>query len=166
MDPVQWICTKIPYQISIVRGQSTDLQTLTDGNVSTGWFPGWNSGDYPVKALVDLGDDYYLTQTRWYDSVGKPKFTVTSVTGNKRKELLSRDLNGYASWQTAETVTSDKVRFLEIEINDIQGDRPLTELEFYGSKDVKPNPVKPVIAKWAGDAKKIGVNGFHWIRGI
>lgn len=154
---------QIPYQSSIISGQGIDLATLNDGNIATGWFPGWNSSEYPVKALIELDQEYYLTKARYYDWVGKPKFTITAINGTVRTELIRIDLGGYGNWQEWELSFGQKVQYLEISINEIQGDRPITELEFYGSTSTPPNPVNPPLKRFAGDARKIGVNGFHWI---
>ena len=150
--------SQLPYHISLIKGQDTDISKLNDGNTLTGWFPGWNQGDYPVQALIEFDDYYYIEKIRYFDWVGKPKFTVYL----DNDVLLKRTLNEYGIWQEREISTNKKTQSLIIEINEIQGDRPLTELEFYGNKD-QVNPVTSIIKKFYGDANKIGVNGFHWI---
>ena len=150
---------KLDYKVSIVNGQEIDLQTLKDQNTGTGWFPGWNQGDYPVRALITFNTPVFLTKIRLYDWVGKPKF---SVYGNNKK-IIERDLSLYGQWQEWEVNTTTKLSEVIIQISDIQGDRPITELEFYGSQENNPNPPSPPLKKISGDALKIGVNGFHWI---
>lgn len=155
--PTWLFAQKLDYDIMIVNGQSADLQLLKDGNTTTGWFPGWNSGDYPVRALIQLKEKIYIQKIRVYDWVGKPNLKVYS----DNKKIVDRDLGLYGQWQEWE-VNSELTDELIIQISDIQGDRPITEFEIYGTT-TKPPPVPLPIKKVYGDALKIGVNGFHWV---
>lgn len=149
---------KIGYSLSVLSGQGTDLETLFDNNTQTGWFPGWNQGDYPVKVLVEFEEPQYLSKIRFYDWVGKPNLTFKTIGGTV---LLKKELGLYGQWQEWDITHQEKISNLTFEISDIQGDRPITELEFYGS-DMEPEPPLPPI-KFSGDALKLGVNGFHWV---
>jgi len=151
---------KIDFNVVLLKGQATDIQTLRDGNTDTGWFPGWNVGDYPVKVRLDLSDEVYLTNIRFFDGPGKPKLTFKTIGD---KIVLTKDLGLYNAWQEWEVSTQVKVKQLTVEISDIQAERPVLEIEIWGSKTDKPVPPKPIITKWSGDALKFGVNGFHWI---
>lgn len=148
---------KLDYKINIINGLDTDLQTLKDGNINTGWFPGWNQGDYPVRALIKFNNPVYLSRIRVFDWVGKPNFRVYS--GDKK--IIDKTLSLYGSFQDW-AVTTDLISEIIIQITDIQGDRPITEIECYGSTK-KPDPEPTPLKSYYGDASKIGVNGFHWV---
>jgi len=151
-----------PFTLSVISGQVNDVELLHDGNVQTGWFPGWNAGDYPVKILIELQKEVYLSDIKFYDNVGSPSITFFHVSGTDKTKLVSRELNLYQNWQSVEIRYNKKVKYLQVEISDIQGDRPITEIEIYGT-DNNVNPAQPVISKYAGDALKLGANGFSWI---
>lgn len=152
----------LKFTVSVIRGQGSDITSLNDGNTSTGWFPGWNQGDYPVRALIEFDGEYFIQKVRFFDNVGKPKLSIYSKVGIKETKLLEKELGLYQSWQEWEIPTQEKVRYLIVEISDIQGDKPVTELEFYGSKTDKPVPPLPPV-KFSGDALKLGLNGFSWV---
>ena len=152
----------VNYTPIIIRGQTTGINDLNDGNTSTGWFPGWNPADYPVRAMIELDEPIYLTNIKYYDSNGKPELTIKSFESGSEKLLFNRELSGYNIWTDVEIVTTEKVQYLIIEISNIQAAIPLTELMIIGV-DQKPTPPNPQITKWSGDARKIGTNGFDWV---
>lgn len=152
--------TKLPTpKCTVLSGKVEGVESLFDGNTETGWFPGWDASKYPVKVQFDFGEPTTITKVRLFDGVGKPTLTLTS----DNITILTVDLGLYMAWQEREVST--KVRYLTLSISDIQGDVPLKEIEFFGGKDVvvPPTPTPVVLKKLTGDAKKFGMNGYHWI---
>ena len=149
--------TKQSFNLTLLSGQGTDLETLADGDVHTGWFPGWNQGDYPAKVLLEFDSSFYITKIRFYDWVGTPKLTFKTIDGSV---LLEKTASQYGQWQEFQVLNPNKMHQMTFEINSIQGDRPVTEIEIFGNGDsVPPAPVQNL----SGDALKLGVNGFFWI---
>ena len=150
---------------TILSGKVEGVELLFDGNTETGWFPGWDASKYPVKVQFDFGEPVTLTKVRWFDGVGKPTLGLTQYNGQVNTPLLNVSLDMYAAWGEREVSTGVKAQYVILTISDIQGDFPLREIEFYGGKDVvvPPTPTPVVIKNLTGDAKKLGMNGFHWI---
>jgi hypothetical protein len=153
---------QIPYSIQVTSGSGTDIEKLYDGNVTTGWFPGWNQADYPAKALMVLDSEFYIHKIRFFDNVGKPKITFYGWKGTEKILLLEKELGNFQQWQEWEINNQEKFELLQVEISTIDGDRPVTEIEIYGSTSIAPEP-PPVPINYSGDALKIGLNGFHWV---
>ncbi len=141
------------YSITVIRGQSTGALQLFDGNTQSGWFPGWNAGDYPVLAKIKFTEKVKFNKLKLFDWVGQPNFTLINQT-----DTINVKLNQFNKWQT-KTFKTMEVDEILISISDIQGDIPITELEFYYDSTVTP----PNTKKLTGDALSIGTNGFHWI---
>ncbi len=136
---------------------------LFDGNTQSGWFPGWNNSDYPVKCLIDLGKETYITQIKFYDWVGKPKVEFKSFINQKLNLIAQSDCSLYGQWQGIDVKSNVKCRYVEFSILSIEGDQPVTEIEIYGSDNPQEPDKRIDLTKLSGDAKKIGINGFHWI---
>lgn len=153
---------QITYTTQVTSGEGTDLDKLNDGDVSTGWFPGWNVADYPAKALIQLDSEFYIHKIRFFDNVGKPKISFYGWNGSEKVLLLDKELGSFQNWQEWEVNNQTKFELLQVEISDIQGERPVTEIEIYGSRTVAPEP-PPILITYSKDALKIGLNGFHWV---
>jgi hypothetical protein len=76
------------------------------------------------------------------------------VGGN---DTVKVKLNQFNQWQSKSFKTME-VDEVFISLQDIQGDIPITELEFYYEESIKITPPK----QYTGDALKLGTNGFHW----
>ena len=63
-----------PLGVQVTKGFDNGKLSF-DGNLLTGWFPGWNATDYPSSLVVDLGDSYQITKLSIYDNTGKPDLT-------------------------------------------------------------------------------------------
>lgn len=83
--------TQIPYTIQVSSGEGTDIEKLYDGNVTTGWFPGWNQSNYPAKAIIQLDDTFYIHKIRFYDNVGKPKISFYGWNGTEKVQVYHID---------------------------------------------------------------------------
>lgn len=143
----------LPKSITVTRGQSTGALQLFDGNTQTGWFPGWNAGDYPVLAKIKFTEKVKINKLKLFDWVGQSTFSIIN-----QSDTINVKLNQFNKWQT-KTFKTMEVDEILISISDIQGDIPITELEFYFDENIKP----PNSKKLLGDALSIGTNGFHWI---
>lgn len=161
----------VPKTIKALSG--TDNANLSfDGNLNTGWFPGWSPSSYPAKALVTLDAEYKIDKIRIYDNSGQPTFRVwkTDSTGQIGQKILETQLQLYKSWR--EFVVDSTTIYLVIEIDGIQGDNVIPEIEFYGTKvgeggpppddDPPPPPPTPITGSLSGEATKINLCGFHW----
>lgn len=150
---------------TVISGSPDGIEKLFDGNTETGWFPGWDASKYPVKVKFDFGQPVAITKVRYFDGVGKPTMQLIQSDGTTETVMLTAELGGYMSWQEREVNTGKKAQYVILTISDIQGDIPLRKLEFYGGTDVivvpPPSPVN--FKKLTGDARKLGMNGFHWI---
>ena len=150
MNPINRI---LPKSITVIRGQSTGALQLFDGNTQSGWFPGWNAGDYPVLAKIKFTEKVKINKLKLFDWVGQSTFSIIN-----QSDTITVKLNQFNKWQT-KTFKTMEVDEILISISDIQGDIPITELEFYFDENIKP----PSSKKLTGDALSIGTNGFHWI---
>ena len=134
-----------------------------DSLVTTGWFPGWQSDNYPARILVDLGGDYFLTNVLVYDNTGKPTLTFEYYDGFNFKEFESITLDLFQRWNSRE-VRTPKTRYIRITLNKAESDNPCPEIFFVGTtKPLAPIQTPPSLRNLSGDARKIGINGFHWI---
>lgn len=146
---------KLPIGGKIISGKSETLWNLFDGNTQTGWFPGWNSADYPVQFSVDLGKETNISKIRIFDGFGSPNLTVFSGA----TVFVNTPLNSFMSWR--EFAVNKKAQILIFEISDIQGEFPMFEVEVYGNTDTIKPPPPPIIT--SGTTNSIGLNGFHWV---
>lgn len=157
--------TKLTPKVEVLSGKSEGVELLFDGKTETGWFPGWDASKYPTKVQLDFGEPVTITKVRWFDAVGKPTLGLTQYNGSTNTPLLTISLDNYLVWGERDISNGVKAQFVILSISDIQGDIPVRELEFYGGKNVvvPPTPTPVVIKNLSGDAKKLGMNGFHWI---
>jgi len=157
--------TQLTSKATVLSGKPEGVELLFDGNTETGWFPGWDASKYPVKVQFDFGEPVVLTKVRWFDAVGKPTLGLTQYNGSVNTPLLNVSLDVYMYWGEREVSTGVKAQYVILTISDIQGDIPLREIQFFGGKDVvvPPSPPPVVLKNLSGDAKKLGMNGFHWI---
>lgn len=150
------------FKLSVLSGNIENINLLVDGNVNTGWFPGWNSADYPVQVLIEFDTAVFVKNVRFYDNVGQPNLTFFHLKEQEKLKLFKTSLNSYQQWRSVDVSYNIPVRYLLFEIDAIQGDLPINELQFLVSlTNDNPNPTP--LTKLKGDALKLGVNGFHWV---
>lgn len=157
---------KLPIpQTTVLSGKAEGVGLLFDGDINTGWFPGWDASKYPVQVRVDFGEPVAITKIRIFDAVGKPIISFIQSNGSTSNLILSTDLSLYLAWQERSVSSGIKAQYVIISISEIQGDIPVREIEFFGGKDiiVPPAPTPLNFNNLTGDAKKLGLNGFHWI---
>lgn len=151
--------TKIqPIAITTVNGLN-NAQASFDGDLITGWFPGWNPSDYPAHCVVDLGDTFNITNIRVYDSYGVPTLIF--------KDIVSFPLDGFGVW-TNHPINVN-VRVIDIAIESIQGENVVPEIEFYGTPSGIVDPPDTIVVDTTVNvfatnaAAQFGMNGFDWI---
>jgi len=156
---------KLTPKATVLSGKPEGVELLLDGKTETGWFPGWDASKYPVKVQFDFGEPVTISKVRWFDAVGKPTLGLTQSNGSTNTPLLTISLDNYLVWGERHVSTGVKSQYVIFTISDIQGDMPVMEIEFFGGKDVvaPPTPTPVIIKNLTGDAKKLGMNGFHWI---
>lgn len=161
----------LPTGVKTLSGGAETAPRLFDGKTNTYIFPGWNQAYYPLRVLVDFGSPVTLSKVRLWDGTGIPVLRLYSVTGADQTKIAEGRLDKYETWGEI-PVTASARQFI-LEIQDAQGDKPLGEVEFYGTAGVPPvppvdttaPPVTPPPAIVDGTARStIGANGFHWVR--
>ncbi len=97
-------------------GQNTS-DVLVDNSNTTWWLPGWNSNLYPAGAVIDLGEDYNLTQIALYDYSGSGSFKIfTGSPGNWSSSAVINDpLNNYGV-MNSHFITAN-TRYLRLEMS-------------------------------------------------
>lgn len=140
---------------------SPNIALSFDGDLSTSWFPGWMPSAYPAKAEIRFGKKVKLSKMRLYDGAGQPQLRFTAGAMSTTLQL-----DQYQQWR--EVHFTAEVERVTLELINIEGDRVVPEIEFYGTGGTPVTPIEPVIppvvtATNRGDADKINLNGFHWI---
>lgn len=146
--------------ISVISGEYNNPEFLFDGDTKTGWFAGWNPVHYPAQLLIDFGKKVNINKIRYFDGNGSTTLSLLQYNDN-RKNFVVLDkyrLDKYQTWVSNIFVTIE-TQYIVIQYEDIQGDLPITELEFYFDEGNIVRPPKQL----SGDALKIGTNGFHWV---
>jgi hypothetical protein len=162
-----------PLSVTTQNGQSNAALSF-DGSTATGWFPGWNAGDYPARAVVDLGAVYDVGRIKVYDGPGITDLSF-KIQG-QNQAIMSIPLNQYMAWH--EHNVSFQAQFLEVAISSIAGEKVVPEIEIWGTPSdtvivvdppgggdttVIDTPTTVILGALSGDATKLGMNGFDWI---
>lgn len=165
-----------PHMVRSLTGGLLNAENLFDGNTATAWFPGWDAAHYPAVVLIDLQKSYFLSHIRIFDGTGKPRlrFYGQLEAGAPWQSLAEVRLEAYLQWVEVEAVA--EVRWIKIELVDIEGDQVAGEIEFYANRepqkarpraaDAPPLPesaAPPLIQAKTGLAALLGCNGFHWV---
>ncbi len=148
-------------------GESAHLSF--DGDVNTGWFPGWNAPNYPASSKGFFDGEYTIQKVRVFDLYGQPTIKFQDEDG---AEFLSVKLDQFKNWR--EWNLNVKASAVIITIQDLQGEKVVPEIEFYGvltgtvTPPVVDDPVivvPPVLphATASGAALALGTNGFDWV---
>lgn len=149
---------------TVTSGEAATANALFDNDVTTGWFPGWNPADYPAKIEIELSKPSYIDRIKFYDGVGKPILNVFVWDGNQYSIVHAGELGGYMVWSEKEINSAVKTSKVLVTISEIQGDIPLCEFKLYGKDAPSGNPgAELIVKKYAGDTRKFGTNGFHWV---
>ncbi|MDB5258282.1 MAG: hypothetical protein JWM14_2977 [Chitinophagaceae bacterium] len=138
-----------------------DPMLMFDGNITTEWFPGWNSLYYPANIVIDLRTSNRLTKVRFYDGKGNQRIKITAgLTPFNGKELVNTNLDKFNEWR--EVSFDIQARYLVISLPQSKTPSP-PEIEFYGTSS-SPSPGPPVSFVMQNNVNGIfGVNSFHWV---
>jgi hypothetical protein len=118
--------------ISVISGEYNNPEFLFDGDTKTGWFAGWNPVHYPAQLLIDFGKKVNINKIRYFDGNGSTTLSLLQYN-DSRKNFIVLDkyrLDKYQTWVSNIFVTIE-TQYIVIQYEDIQGDLPITELEFY-----------------------------------
>lgn len=146
--------------ISVINGEYNNPEYLFDSDTKTGWFAGWNAAQYPAQLLIDFGKEVEINKVRYFDGNGSTNLSLLQFNETQKNFVLLQKfrLDKYQTWVSNSFVTI-KTRYIVVQYEDIQGDLPITEIQFYYDKADEVQPPK----KLSGDALKLGTNGFHWV---
>ena len=92
---------------------NSDPTVLFDGDNSTYWFAGWNTGSYPAFAYIDFGQPTEISKIDLFDSSGNGEFKIyTGTPGNWNPTPIVNDsLNQYLNWnEHSVNVTTQYIR--------------------------------------------------------
>ena len=134
---------------------------MFDGNVTTEWFPGWNSLYYPASIVIDLKAFNRLTKVRFYDANGNQQLKISAGANPfNGKELVNTSLDKYNEWR--EINFDIQARYIVITIPQSKTASP-PEIEFYGTS-ASPAPEQPVSFVMQNNVNgTFGANSFHWV---
>lgn len=146
--------------VSVISGDYNNPEDLFDGDIQTGWFAGWNPAQYPAQLLIDFGKEVEINKIRYYDGPGSTNLSLMQFNETKKNFVVWHTfrLDKFQQWMSHSFI-SIKTRYIVVQYEDIQGEFPITELQFYYDKSEIVQPRK----KLSGDALKVGTNGFHWV---
>ena len=176
--------SKVQITASMVTQNSPGDKTadkLFDGNVSTPWFPGWSSENYPQVCVIDFGKAIKPSKIRFYDGAGTPRLSMIGANDLIKPYenyvfAFEQNLDKYNQWvERPLSPSQTPFRYLIVRIMQSQGYNQLTELEVYTTGQA-PNPppdttvtnppvppIPPVPSATVGISEKINLSGFHWV---
>lgn len=136
-----------------------DEQNKNDKPTSA-WHPGWiDKGHFPLSAVIDLGQEYYITHVALYDGKGVGDVIVRSGKPFEWEENFTYGQSGYNTWFTKEI--NKTTQFVQIEVN--SGIIPY-EIKLYGlpTKNAKQNDKQAIQLNTERPTmdKIIGINAF------
>ena len=155
-----------PVSVKQTTGGQQTAANLTDGNLGTHWFVGWDRSAYPQTAVITLPDMANIDYIRFYDGTGMPVMSVT-VDGIKLPDIT---LSQWKQWQTV--WVKGRAKQVIVSLDSPLGDAMLSEVEFWGKIDggapVDPpqepqEPTNPPTENKPDNGFQFGTNGFHWV---
>ena len=117
-------------------GKMLDEQSLAGepalgqgGNPSTLWFTGWGVQNHPAHAIIDLGEEYAISQILLRDINDVGQMSISAGSAGNWIELFNYQTSGYLTW--SEQVVNTRTRYLRVSIHDQHAN--ISEIVLYGT---------------------------------